>query len=127
MDGQSPGRATVNGPDDPFAVLCVEPGADDAAVRAAYRDAVRAHPPTRDPEGFKAVRQAYERLQNPASRVQTLLLRRYLVPRLDEALVGTSPHPPSLDEMLEDLRAIALEGTDLARTTFPGDLRPIGG
>lgn len=51
---------------DAYRVLGVEPGADQAAIRAAYRDRIkRAHPDTStgDEETFRRVRAAYDRLR----------------------------------------------------------------
>ncbi len=58
---------------DPFAVLGVPEDAGDAAVRAAYVAAVERHPPDRDPEGFKAIRAAYEVLKDPRRRLELSL------------------------------------------------------
>jgi len=64
---------TAAPPDDPFAVLGVAPDADEATVRAAYRRAVREHPPDRDPAGFERVRAAYERVRDPVALAYSLL------------------------------------------------------
>lgn len=49
--------------DEACELLVLKPGADSAAVRAAYLRAVKAHPPERDPDGFQRVREAYELLR----------------------------------------------------------------
>jgi len=49
---------------DPFAVLKIAPTLDARAVRVAWAQAVRAHPPHADPEGFRRARAAYEQLQH---------------------------------------------------------------
>lgn len=55
---------------DPYAVLGVARGADDAAIHAAYRDAVRrTHPDAGgSAAAFEAVQEAYEVLRDPARR-----------------------------------------------------------
>lgn len=54
---------------NPFAVLGLEETADDAAVRAAYVQAIRNSPPDRDPEGFRRIRDAYEQLRDKERRI----------------------------------------------------------
>ncbi len=55
---------------DPYAVLGVARGADDAQIHAAYRDAVRrTHPDAGgSADAFEAVQEAYEALRDPARR-----------------------------------------------------------
>ncbi len=118
-------RANQGLKQDPFAVLGLPLGADDTAVRIAYRNAVREHSPERDPEGFKAVREAYEALRDPVARAETILFRRPVLPDLEGDLAQIQVEPPALEEILSDLWAIAVEGTDLGRTAFPEDLREI--
>ncbi|MEA1049424.1 DnaJ domain-containing protein [Lamprobacter modestohalophilus] len=54
---------------DPFLILGIEPDADDAAVEAAYRSAIKRCPPDREPVAFQAVREAYERLRTRRDRI----------------------------------------------------------
>jgi curved DNA-binding protein CbpA len=55
---------------DPYAVLGVERGANEAEIHAAYRDAVRrTHPDAGgSAAAFEAVQEAYEALRDPAKR-----------------------------------------------------------
>ena len=55
---------------DPYAVLGVPRGADEAQIHAAYREAVRrTHPDAGgSAEAFEAVQEAYEALRDPARR-----------------------------------------------------------
>jgi curved DNA-binding protein CbpA len=55
---------------DPYAVLGLAHGADDAEIHAAYRDAVRrTHPDAGgSAAAFEAVQEAYEALRDPARR-----------------------------------------------------------
>lgn len=76
----------------PFAeareVLGVPRDAEPQAIRRAYRRAVAASPPDRDPEGFRRIREAYELLADPLSRA-------------DKALLHPVPHvpPPPLPDL----------------------------
>ena len=111
---------------DPYAVLGVEPAVDDAGIRAAYRAAVQAHPPERDPEGFRRVRAAYEALRDPRARIERLLAQP-LLPDWEGQGLGVPPPPaPTVADLVRDLRAALLAGTDLARRDFPEDLRDPG-
>ena len=64
---------------DPYEVLGIARTTNAAALKQAYFALVRAHPPERDPGTFKQVRAAYERLRDPAARLETdmLLLERW--------------------------------------------------
>lgn len=53
--------------------LGVQPGADDEALRAAYLEKVRQHPPDREPDLFESIRDAYEQLRDPALRAGQVL------------------------------------------------------
>ena len=44
-----------------FDILEIEVTKDEDAIKKAYREALRKHNPEDDPEGFKAVRAAYEK------------------------------------------------------------------
>ncbi|WP_029528508.1 hypothetical protein [Polaromonas glacialis] len=55
---------------DPYQVLGIADGADDAAVRAAYLAAVRLHPPERDAERFAAVRRAFDAVSSAPLRLE---------------------------------------------------------
>ena len=55
------------------ALLGVEAGAGEAAVRAAYLENVRLHPPDREPEAFERVRDAYAQLRDPRAKAQQIL------------------------------------------------------
>ncbi len=75
---------------NPFAVLGLDEDASDAAVRAAYLAAVRAHPPDRDPAGFQRIREAYDAVRDEDRRLD---LRLFGPPPLDrpEALLEAFP------------------------------------
>jgi curved DNA-binding protein CbpA len=54
---------------DPYLLLGLEPGIDDAAVERAYHDAIRRCPPERDAERFSAIREAFEALRTERDRL----------------------------------------------------------
>jgi curved DNA-binding protein CbpA len=67
---------------DPYEVLGIPRTASAAAIKQAYFALVRVHPPERDPDRFKQIRAAYERLRDPSARMETdmLLLERWPEP-----------------------------------------------
>ena len=58
---------------DPYDVLGLDRQADDVAIRRAYAQLVRQFPPEREPEAFRNIRAAYERLRDPESRARLSL------------------------------------------------------
>lgn len=56
---------------DPYKVLGIERQATEAEIKRAYFTLVRQHPPERDPEGFKRIRAAYEKLRSERERAET--------------------------------------------------------
>jgi curved DNA-binding protein CbpA len=75
---------------NPFAVLGIDPTADDEAVRAAYLAAVRRSPPDRDPEGFRRIREAYEAVRDGERRLALRLFGPAPLGRV-EALLDEVP------------------------------------
>ncbi len=56
---------------DPYEVLGLDrTSATEQAVRRRYLELVRQHSPERDPQRFAEIRQAYEQLRNPETRLQ---------------------------------------------------------
>src|SRR3972149_1021739 len=109
---------------DPYGVLGVDSQAALDEIKTAYFALVRAHPPERDPEGFKRIRAAYEQLRDPNRRLETDLLR-----------LQPWPEPP-LEDVLEDapldLSVDPADGiraaralTDLDRHDFREDFREV--
>src|SRR5437762_13014412 len=91
--------AVVHGPDgraiDPYVTLEVDPQATVAEVRLAYLQKVREHPPERDPEGFKRIRESYELLRSPRKRAElTLPELGELSAALDADALREAPPPP---------------------------------
>jgi curved DNA-binding protein CbpA len=100
---------------DPYEILGIARTATAAALKQAYFVLVRAHPPERDPEMFKQVRAAYERLRDPAARTETdmLLLERWPAP-------ARARRAPKLDLAVQpaDVISAARALTDLERSDW---------
>jgi len=97
-------------------LLGVEADSDASAIRRAWRKAVAASPPDRDPDGFRKAREAYELLSDPINRAEQLLSRP--VPYLPPPSLPELPQPaPPHALAVELLRAILgrLPVTDLRR------------
>jgi curved DNA-binding protein CbpA len=60
---------------DPYEILGIAQGASETEIRSRYLELVREHPPDRDPERFAAVREAYEQLRDPVTRMRTALFK----------------------------------------------------
>lgn len=98
---------------DPYTVLGVSVDADDEAVRAAYLELVRRHPPERDPEDFARINRAYEALKTENDRIRHELTD--LEPGIRSPFEALLVHgsragrrtPPDFEEMKQRLRACA--------------------
>ncbi len=60
---------------NPFITLNVAETADDDAIKKAYLQQVREHPPERDPEHFQTIRAAYERIKTRRDRLRYRLFQ----------------------------------------------------
>jgi curved DNA-binding protein CbpA len=78
---------------NPYLVLRVPKDADDAHIRRAYLDAVRASPPEANPVRFKEVAAAYEKIKDAPSRCR------------HEAFDTQCPGESPLDAFLQHVRA----------------------
>ena len=58
---------------DPYAVLDLALDSTDEAIRRRYLQLVRTYTPERAPERFAAIREAYEKLRDPISRLRYLV------------------------------------------------------
>lgn len=106
---------------DPYATFGVPRDATLDQIKDAYFKLVREHPPEREPEAFKAIRAAYERLRTPERRVETDLLL------LQELALPSEWHTPVFDLGVhsEDLLSAARALSDLERTDFREDFRKV--
>lgn len=106
---------------DPYAVLGLAPSATPEEIKQAYFAQVRAHPPERDPEAFKQIRAAYERLKTPEKKFESDMVRLEPWPEPD------LPAPAPLDTSVSpaDVIHAARALTDLARTDWREDFREV--
>ena len=73
---------------NPFVLLGVPETADDEAIKKAYLQQVRQHPPEREPEQFQAIRVAFEAIKTHRDRLRYRLFQQE-APDM-EALVETA-------------------------------------
>jgi curved DNA-binding protein CbpA len=106
---------------DPYRVLGVLETSSLDEIKRAYFTLVRAHPPERDPEGFKSIRAAYERLKTPEARLDTDMLR--LMPWPEPPL--SAPPLPEPVVVADEVIAAARALSDLARSDWREDFREV--
>lgn len=109
---------------DPYRVLGVSRGASADEIRQAYFTMVRQHPPERDPDAFKRIRDAYERLKSLEKRVESdVFLMKELAPEFEPppafAQVKPAFSPAAALIWVEERRS------DVYRRDFPEDLLEI--
>lgn len=87
---------------------------DDArTIKQRYRVLVVAHPPDRDPEAFRRVRDAFERLRDPSAGAREALLRGLpAVAPPELAVVEPAPRGATALALLRQMAA-DLDTTDL--------------
>lgn len=84
---------------NPFITLDVAETADDDAIKKAYLQQVREHPPERDPERFQMIRAAYERIKTRRDRLRYRLFQNQ-TPDL-AGLVATALQPGPVRRLTE--------------------------
>jgi len=107
---------------DPYAVLGLERRATPAEIKRAYFELVRQYSPETNPEAFKQVRAAYEKLNSAENKTETDLL----------LFQPPAPWKPrkrrrklDLDFDSQDIQRLLQTYGDLGRTSFDEDFRPI--
>ncbi|MBI3653234.1 MAG: J domain-containing protein [Acidobacteria bacterium] len=100
----------ITSSENPYKVLGLERNATAAQIKQAYFGLVREHSPESDPEGFKRIRAAYEKLRDSKDRAQTDIFTvddTPLVLPLAAIQTSAAPLPPlTLAEMKADLLAV---------------------
>jgi curved DNA-binding protein CbpA len=91
---------------DPYAVLGVEPDADDETIRRRYLELVKQFPPERHPEKFASVRGAYERLKDLDARVRHRLFEQGRRDGIDELIEEMACRTPRRRYSLQALLAM---------------------
>ena len=74
--------------EDPRSILEVGPEATGEEIRAAYLRKLKQYPPERHPDEFERVRDAYELLRDPRSRIRNLLFTGDPIAPLERLLEG---------------------------------------
>jgi len=110
---------------DPYVVLGVNTDASDDQIKSAYFAQVRAHPPETDPQAFKRIRAAYDRLRDPQKRREADMFRVQAWP--EPSLKAVLAAAPALDLTVraEDVIRAARAQTDLGRRDFREDYREV--
>jgi curved DNA-binding protein CbpA len=89
---------------DPYHILGLPTGTDDAAVRQRYLELVRRFPPEQAPERFAAVRAAYEQVRDRDARLRHRLFEAGRADTIDalieEAVCRSRRRRPTLAELL---------------------------
>jgi curved DNA-binding protein CbpA len=107
---------------DPYAVLGLSRNADQAEVRGAYFALVRQHPPEQDPDMFKRIRAAYDKLRTAQRRAETDLFMLQPPPPWQ-----APKRQPKADTSLtrEEILIAVRVWSDLEREDFDEDFRPV--
>lgn len=98
---------------NPYLILRVPEDADDARIRRAYLEAVRAAPPETHPERFKAVAAAYDQIKDEVSRYRYQLFNTDvpgetpLAVFQDYLRLAPPTTPPGFESLKHHLRACA--------------------
>lgn len=107
---------------DPYAVLGLQRGAELRQVKRAYFRLVREYPPEEQPEAFKRLRAAYEKLRTAEAKAETDLF-------LFQPAYEWEPRKrrSSLDLELDvgDVYRYLRSLGDLGREEFQDDTRPV--
>lgn len=107
---------------DPYAVLGLLRGATEREVKRAYFELVRTYPPEEQPDAFKLIRAAYEKLRTAEAKAETDLFL-------------FQPPPPweprrrraklNLDFQVDDIWPLLQNHGDLGRADHSADFRPV--
>jgi curved DNA-binding protein CbpA len=96
--------------EDPYKTLGLAYGATETEIKQAYFTKVREHSPERDPEAFKRIRAAYEKLRSSGERAETDL---FMIDESDARLedltlqrFGSAPLSLTRDMINKDLLAL---------------------
>jgi curved DNA-binding protein CbpA len=116
--GRTPNLASA----DPYAVLGLMRGASPREIKRAYFELVREYPPEENPDTFKIIRAAYERLRQPDVKAETDLF----------LFQPPSPWEPrkrrrklDLEVHAEDIELLLRQHGELGQTDFSSDYRQV--
>ncbi len=90
---------------DPWTILGVEPGASEDEIRAAYREAVKRHPPDRDAAAFARINDAFAKVRDPRARARERLFGPSALSGADELrdMLRAGKRPPAGPELWLEL------------------------
>ncbi len=100
---------------DPYEILDLARSSSAEEIKRAYFAMVRANPPERNPEQFKRIRAAYERLRDPDQRRECDML---LLQPWPEPARRKRPPKPVLGIRPTEVLAVLRPLTDLDRTDW---------
>ena len=107
---------------DPYAVLGLERRATPGEIKRAYFELVRQYSPEINPEAFKQIRAAYEKLNSAESKNETDL---FLFQPSAQWEARKRRRKLDLDFDPQDILQLLQNHGDLGRTRFDEDFRPI--
>lgn len=93
---------------NPYSVLELSAGCTEEQIRKAYLEQVRKHPPDRDPERFAAIRDAYDQLRNPETRMRNRVLKVSTVDSIDDLLRDTQQKGAAVSSKLSIVSVLKL-------------------
>ncbi len=121
-DRRRPGPQANLQSNDPYAVLGLQRGATLREIKRAYFSLVREYPPEEEPESFKIIRAAYEKLRNPDVKSETDLF--LFQPPYPWEPRKRRPHL-DLEVHIEDLLGRLEERIVVSADNFKDDYKPI--
>lgn len=107
---------------DPYAVLGLQRGATLREIKRAYFSLVREYPPEEEPESFKIIRAAYEKLRNPDVKSETDLF--LFQPPYPWEPRKRRPHL-DLEVHIEDLLDLLEERIAVSPGDFKDEYKPV--
>jgi curved DNA-binding protein CbpA len=109
---------------DPYAVLGLERRASLSEVKRAYFNLVRLYSPETNPEAFKLIRSAYEKLNSAESKTETDL---FLFQPPPPWVARKRRRRLELNFDPQDIWLLLQSHGDLGRSRFDDDFRPVQG
>lgn len=107
---------------DPYRILGLSPAADQSEIKRTYFALIRQHPPETEPDNFKIIRGAYEKLKDTKRRAETDIFRPKPPPAWEPP--RRRPAPDTSFQPADAMAALRNWG-ELGRTDFTDDFRDI--
>ena len=107
---------------DPYAVLGLDRRATPEEIKRAYFELVRQYSPETNPEAFKQIRAAYEKLNSAENKTETDL---FLFQPPSQWEARKRRRKLDLDFDPQDILLVLQNRGDLGRTRFDEDFHPI--